>query len=289
MIHHKAHADAVFDGDHGKVRQPAPGAEPQLGQGHKVGVIVDADRNPGAGGGGGGKGHVAVMQDRGPMHHAQRHIDKARHADADGRKLGGRDGGLGADLRQQTVDGVQKFGKTHGAGLASYCGIGNQVAREIDDDGGMFAVRQFHARHQMGLGPHPKCHRGAAARGFRLKRGGKLFDQSGLDQFGADGGHGRGRHVKLARERDARNKACGADAFKDLLAQRALRFGQRRNQRTHAFAAVLSFSAAADLRHLFCVRSKETKFCAYLATFMLQRGENRIKLVQVQLGLPNIF
>ncbi len=44
VVHHKTHAHPVLDGDHGKIRKPAPGAEPQFRKGHQIGIIVHPDR-----------------------------------------------------------------------------------------------------------------------------------------------------------------------------------------------------------------------------------------------------
>ena len=41
VVQHEPHADAVLDGHHREIRQPAPVAEPQLGQRAEVRVIVD--------------------------------------------------------------------------------------------------------------------------------------------------------------------------------------------------------------------------------------------------------
>ncbi len=140
VVHHEAHADAMLDGDHGEIGQTAAGAEPQFSQRHQIGVVVDNGGQPQPDARRRRKRHLAVGQDRGPEDHALGHIDKAGHLDADGREIGAGHAGLGADLVQQGFDGVEQLVQRHRAGAARDHVIGDQLAGEIDNDAGVFAV-----------------------------------------------------------------------------------------------------------------------------------------------------
>ena len=200
-----------------------------------------------------------------------------------------RDARFGADARQEGLNRGEEIIQRHRAGLAGHRFIRHQIAGEIDDHGGMFAVRQLHPCHQMRCGAHAQGHGGPPTGRFDVAGGGDLFDQAGLDQLGADCGDGGGRDVQLARQCHARDQACGADPLKDLLTQRALGFRQRGNQRTHAFRPLPPCPAAAHLRHYFSLQRKLTRSRAVFALNSLHCGETGSFLMQGQLGPSNIF
>ena len=126
---------------------------------------------------------------------------------------------------------------------------------------------------------HAQRHGGATAGAFAVAGGGDLFDQPGLDQLGADGGDGGGRDVQFARKGDAGDEPGGADAFKDLLAQRALGFCQGWNQRTDALWAICRSSPTSCKHHYFSPQRKQTQSHSLFAISTLRRGETGSNLL----------
>lgn len=90
----------------------APGPEPQFGEGDKVGVVVDRDGRAKPGLRRQSQRHGPFGQRRGPVHHARRMVDKARHPDADPRTdRAGRSRPCGSDalLQQPLPQRVENF------------------------------------------------------------------------------------------------------------------------------------------------------------------------------------
>ena len=72
---------------------------------------------------------------------------------------------------EQGLDRVEDVCHRHRPGFARDHIIRDQVAREIDDDGGMFAVGKLHPRDAVCRGTHPERHSRTATAGIAVTRG----------------------------------------------------------------------------------------------------------------------
>jgi hypothetical protein len=133
----------------------------------------------------------------------------------------------------------------------SVCVVRNEVAGEVDDDGGMLAIRQLHAGDAMGVGADPQGNSRTTAPCFAVTGGGDFLDQSDLDQFRRDRRHGCRTDIQILRDLNPGNQPGGAHKLEHLLAQGALAFGQGGYQRPHALAPVYPVRPDCLRRHLF--------------------------------------
>ena len=139
-------------------------AEPEFGQRHQVGVIVDGTGRPSRSRQRGSQRQRAVRQDRGPETMPARAVDKARHADAHRRQIGPRHAGLGATRSSSSLDRGQQSSVAAPLARAAFAPSASTVAGEIDDDRLCCPVRELHPGDVMRVGRTPSATAGGRAR-----------------------------------------------------------------------------------------------------------------------------
>ncbi len=184
VVHHAAHADAVFDGHDGEIGQAAPGAEPKFGQGDEVGVVVDVDRSPSRAVAAAASGTDAFGQNRGPEDHALGTVDEAGQADADAPTAATGRSGLGADLVQQGLDRVQEsLRPASGPAGAGWRGRQSACRRNRRRPRCVRGPTASSRRRRCAPARTPSDTAGRPRPASSFAGHGDFFDQAGFDQF----------------------------------------------------------------------------------------------------------